>query len=222
MDKIDNDLPLYELKIDPKKGFEVDTISIVTDPAVESSFLAFNNDDNNPKQIFQTETDDYMELLGVAMMADKKIIRINEKTKEKYNVWFSKKTIREISQQFFYKGYQHSVNLQHSDTFVDAVVFQSYIVDFDKGVYAPKGIPNVSDGSWIVGMKLSQSPSSNRLWQAIKEKIFQGFSIEGYFLDLLTKNFSLENFSHECELTKILMEMDRELNEFIKASSSDN
>lgn len=219
MDKKKKETKDFELLIDPKKGFEVDTISIVDFPAVERNFLAFSNA-KSTKQIFQSEGQDYMELLGVAMVPDTLIPRINEQTKEEYNVWFSKKTVREIAQQFFYKGYQHSVNLQHTDVFVDAHVFQSYIVDVEKGILAPKGISNVPDGSWIVGMKLSQSPSSNRLWKAIKEeKVFQGFSIEGYFLDLLTKNFNVENFKSEDNYLNALRELEAELDSIIKANN---
>lgn len=198
-------LPVYELLIDPDKGFSVNTISIVDFPAVESNFLKFNK--NSTKQLF-TSNDEKMELLGVAMIPDKLIDRLDENGNI-YKVWFSKDTVRKIAQDFFYQGCQHSVNIQHSDTFVMAHVYQSYIVDEEKGIYPPKGI-EANDGSWIVGMKLEEDAVSRELWEVIKKGILNGFSIEGYFIDQLTKNFN-----HQEQYNHLLTELEAELDEFI-------
>lgn len=201
-------LPVYELLIDPDKGFSVNTISIVDAPAVESNFLKFNK--NSTKQLF-TSNDEKMELLGVAMIPDKLIDRLDENGNI-YKVWFSKDTVRKIAQDFFYQGCQHSVNIQHSDTFVMAHVYQSYIVDEEKGIYPPKGI-EANDGSWIVGMKLEEDAVSRKLWEAIKNEVFNGFSIEGYFIDQLTKDFN----SIETDEEMIAWaELEAELDEILK------
>lgn len=197
---------IFELKVDPSKGFEVEKISIVDFPAVESNFLKFSKTDS--KQSFSV-SDEKMELLGVAMIPDKLIDRIDENGNV-YQVWFSKDTIREIAQHFFKSGYQHQINLQHTDTMVDAVVFQSYIVDYDKGIYPPKGIGEVNDGTWIVGMKIENNGNGNIVWNAVKNEVFNGFSIEGYFIDQLTKNFdNKDNYS------TYLNELNAELDAFI-------
>lgn len=215
MDK-KNKRPVYELFIDGDV-FEVDRISIVSEPAVERNFLAFNKADDTPKQLFNLQEDDYMEVLGVAMVCDTLIPRVHPFTKEVYDVYFSKETIRKISQNFFYKGYQHSVNLQHMDIPVNAVVFQSYIVNTELDMNTPKGIQPVPDGSWIVGMKLSIDDQADaKIWDSIKnKKVFQGFSIEGYFIDQLTKNFSIEELSSQDELTKLLLSIDAELDAYL-------
>ena len=182
------DRKLYELKVNPDIGMDVNVISIVDSPAVESSFLAFSKQEK--KESFAVANEDRMELIGVAMIPDKIIPRYDDATKEEYDVFFSKDTIRTIAQNYFYSGYQHSINLQHSDTFVNAHVWQSYIVNNAMGMSAPHGIDAV-DGSWIVGVQLDKSDkSAQKLWQFIKSGKFTGFSVEGYFINHLTQNFN--------------------------------
>jgi len=178
---------LYELKINPSIGMDVNVISIVDSPAVESSFLAFSKQEK--KESFAIANEERFELLGVAMIPDKIIPRYDDATKEEYDVFFSKDTIRTIAQNYFYSGYQHSINLQHSDTFVNAHVWQSYIVDSLMGLNAPHGI-DAPDGTWIVGVQLDRNDAnSQKLWKFIKNGTYTGFSIEGYFINQLTSNF---------------------------------
>lgn len=192
---------LYELKINPAIGMDVNVISIVDSPAVESSFLAFSKQEK--KESFAVANEDRMELIGVAMIPDKIIPRFDEVTKEEYDVFFSKDTIRTIAQNYFYSGYQHSINLQHSDTFVNAHVWQSYIVDSLMGLNAPKGIDG-PDGTWIVGVQLDRNDAgSQKLWKFIKDGTFTGFSVEGYFINQLTQNFHSQ-LSLEQEIDKAL------------------
>ncbi|WP_313553009.1 XkdF-like putative serine protease domain-containing protein [Sphingobacterium multivorum] len=182
------DRKLYELKINPSIGMDVNVISIVDSPAVESSFLAFSKQEK--KETFAVANDDRMELIGVAMIPDKIIPRFDGVTKEEYDVFFSKDTIRTIAQNYFYSGYQHSINLQHSDTFVNAHVWQSYIVDSAMGLNAPKGIEAI-DGTWVVGVQLDKSDTgAQKLWKFIKDGTYTGFSVEGYFINQLTQNFN--------------------------------
>lgn len=179
---------LYELKINPSIGMDVNVISIVDSPAVESSFLAFSTQEK--KETFAVVNEERFELLGVAMIPDKIIPRFDDATKQEYDVFFSKDTIRTIAQNYFYSGYQHSINLQHSDTFVNAHVWQSFIVDSSIGMNSPKGI-DAPDGTWIVGVQLDKSDtSSQKLWEFIKKGTFTGFSVEGYFINQLTSNFN--------------------------------
>lgn len=208
--------PVFELFIDGQE-FEVDRISIVDEPAVERNFLAFNKVDKveRPREIFEAEGKDYFEVLGVAMVADTLIPRYDKASKTEYDVYFSKDTIRSISQNFFFKGYQHSINLQHSDINVNACAYQSYIVNTDLNMNTPKGIETVPNGSWIVGLKLSvDNDVDARIWKAIKqENLLKGFSIEGYFLNQLTKNFSMENF----KVNDPMKQFELEMNAFIKS-----
>ncbi len=113
-----------------------------------------------------------MEFFGPAMIPDQRIYRQDSDGKE-YHVFFSKETIRKISQAFFREGFQAQVNIEHTETDADSYVFQSMIVDKSKGI-APMDLP---DGSWVVGVKVLNS----KTWKDIKEGKRKGFSVEGIF-----------------------------------------
>lgn len=161
-------LPIIELKINELEDSYVSAISIVNSPAIESDFLSFNQVQNF------AVNDEKFELLGYAMQADKPIFRTSPSGD--YYAVFSKATIRQIAQVFAQKGLFNSTNIEHSATPAESFVFQSYIVDIEKGINAPKGLPNL-DGGWIVGVKVC----SPEIWQKIKKNELAGFSIEGVF-----------------------------------------
>ncbi|KKX49374.1 XkdF-like putative serine protease domain-containing protein [Sphingobacterium sp. IITKGP-BTPF85] len=146
---------------------------------------------------------------GVAMIPNKKIERFNKVTKEVFEVFFTEKTIRDIAKNYFKKGYQTQINLQHTNTFIDAYVFSSFIVDRKKGFNPPNTFKNAVDGTWIVGVQLDKNaPESKTVFEAIKKEIFTGFSIEGYFVDQLTKNFNADYTDYLHALNELEKELD--------------
>jgi hypothetical protein len=200
-------LPVYELKINLKDDAIVSAIALVEEPAIESNFLAFNN------QVKYSEfavNDDRMELLGAAMIPDQLIYRIDGKTNEEFEVFFSKDTIREIAQQYLKYGFQNSMNLNHTAIPSKSYLFQSYIVDSSRGMSAPKGI-DVPDGTWIIGVKVEDKNT----WNDIKAGKVQGFSIEGMF-EFVTGEFSIDQTDEDEQVLKIL----NELNELINKSKN--
>ncbi|RYE51543.1 MAG: hypothetical protein EOP48_18065 [Sphingobacteriales bacterium] len=68
------------------------------------------------------------------------------------------------------------MNLDHTATPAKSFVFQSYIVDSNKGMTSPKGL-NLPDGSWVVGVKVTD----DGVWNDIKSGKRKGFSVEGLF-----------------------------------------
>lgn len=160
-------LPVYELQIDGTESL-VDAIALVENPAIEIEFLAFAEQ----KQYQFSLDDEMMECLGPAMLPDRLIYRRNEDGFE-YNVFFSKDTIRNISQTFFKGGFQTNMNIEHSAINADSYVFQSMIVDKAKGI----SLMDLPDGTWVVGVKVL----NEKIWKDIKEGKRKGFSVEGVF-----------------------------------------
>ncbi|WP_316736278.1 XkdF-like putative serine protease domain-containing protein [Pedobacter aquatilis] len=202
-------LPLIELKINPEDESFVSAISLVEAPAVESQFIAFSQD----KDVHQFNlNDEKRELIGIAMKANVPIYRKDAKFGE-YAVVFSADTIRQIAQTFFQKNFSKSLNIEHSSIDAESFVFQSYIVDFDKGMLAPKGIDDAGNGDWIVGVKVL----SNSVWSDIKSGKQKGFSVEGIFssLDLEKEiDFQFQNKEHD-----LLTELEALLDAFILANN---
>lgn len=164
---MDKNLPVYELLVDGQESL-VDAIALVENPAIEKQFLAFAE---QKKYSFSLD-DEKMELLGPAMIPDQLIFRRNEDGYE-YNVFFSKDTIRSISQSFFKGGFQSNMNIEHSNVNAESYVFQSMIVDTAKGI----SLMDYPDGTWVVGVKVL----NKQVWNDIKEGKRKGFSVEGIF-----------------------------------------
>lgn len=169
------DLPIYQLEIsdDLNDGAEVDFVALVDRPAIERNFLKFNE----AKANFAIQSEDKRIVSGALMLADTPIYR-NDLNGE-YYVTFTKATIEKIAQKFFKKGYQSNVNLMHDgDKQVEGVtMFESFIVDSERGIQAMKGFEDAPEGSWFGSFKVE----NDEVWNKIKSGEFKGFSVEGIF-----------------------------------------
>jgi hypothetical protein len=54
-------------------------------------------------------------------------------------------------------------------------MFESYLIDRERGVNPPKGFEDAPDGSWFGSFKVE----NDKVWEERDQ--FTGFSIEGYF-----------------------------------------
>ena len=191
---IKKNLPIYELKINPAKDSFVDFIALVSEPATESDFLAFSKD---KAKVEFSINDERMELLGAAMIPDIKIFRVDEDGSE-YNVFFSAETIRQVAQVFMQKGLQSNLNLDHTTTDADSVIFQSFIVDSKLGLSGPKEL-NLPTGSWVIGTKVF----SQKVWKSIKSGERKGFSVQGIFSFFEKQKQQNEDISDDVFLEKL-------------------
>jgi hypothetical protein len=124
---------------------------------------------------FAIQDEEQRIVTGPLMIADLPIYRRDEDGE--YYVMFSAEEIKKIVQRFFKKGYQAKVNIEHSKPVKDVFMFESYIVDREKGVMPPKGFEDIPDGSWFGSYKVD----NDVIWDEVKAGTFKGFSIEGMF-----------------------------------------
>jgi hypothetical protein len=173
------ELPLYEIVIDGEGDSEVSAVALVDMPAIKKDFIAFSEADKKVTlNIEFAETDEKeRKVFGPLMLADTPIYR--QMDGEEFYVVFTKDTIDTMAQKFFEKGFQSSVNLMHDPLqTVDAVtMFQSWIVDKEKGISPMKGFEDAPDGSWFGGFKVN----NEEVWNKIQSGEVKGFSIEGMF-----------------------------------------
>jgi hypothetical protein len=171
-----NDLPIYELRIEENDEslVEVNFVSLVENPAIGRSFLAFAN---QQKVNFAIQDEDERIISGPLMLADSPIYRNDERGE--YYVTFSKDTIKQIAQKFFRKGYQNNVNLMHDDgqMLTGLTMFESFITDKNRGIKPMDSFADVPDGSWFGSFKVDNAGA----WDLIKDNKVKGFSIEGVF-----------------------------------------
>ena len=147
----------------------VSYVALVESPAIERPFQAFSKE----KMRF-TETGEKRVLTGPLMLADTPIIR-RDKTRGEYFVIFQKETIRKMVQKYFKQGNQHNVNAEHSTAIDGVYMFESYLIDRERGINPPKGYEDAKDGSWFGSFKVE----NDKVWEERDQ--FTGFSIEGYF-----------------------------------------
>lgn len=165
-------LPIYKLTISEldNEESEVNFIAIVDEPAIEKNFMTFS-------EKIQFKADKERQIVsGPAMIADLPIYRRDERMGE-YYVVFDQPTIERIVLKFMRKGFTKNVNLMHDNTAImeDVYVFESFIIDKERGIKAPKGFEDLTNGSWFISMKVDNM----ELWENMQA--FNGFSVEGVF-----------------------------------------
>ena len=115
-------------------------------------------------------------ITGMAMEAEKRIYRYDAARGE-YYVYFDADTIFQIAKKWAKSDLYDSVNIHHEKETKGLSLFESYIVDRERGKYPPKGYDEVADGSWF----LSYIVNDDDIWARVKDGEFKGFSVEGFF-----------------------------------------
>lgn len=168
-------IPTIELDANPEEDKVVYKVSIVTNPAIESDFLFFSNEDTRETfERFNTANDEKMELFGAAMIPDIPIYR-KDNIRGEWYARFTKAAVRKNAMEFLKRGYQFNMNVEHTNRDADSFIFKSAIVG-EMGQTSPEGL-NLPDGTWVVGVKVNDV----NLWNEIKAGKRRGFSIEGVF-----------------------------------------
>tara|TARA_R110000751_G_scaffold6755_5_gene28528 strand:+ start:8661 stop:9236 length:576 start_codon:yes stop_codon:yes gene_type:complete len=168
-------MKIIELIIDEEAElFGIDAISIVSEPAINSSFIALNED---KIQLAEVDADRHI-LLGAALIPDKPIYR--NQNGEEFHVYFSKRTVRRAMELFFKFGNQSNTTLEHEHKLNGLSVVESWIVEDKEQDKSNLYNLDVPVGTWMVSVKVE----NEAIWDEwVKEKKVSGFSIEGFFCD---------------------------------------
>jgi hypothetical protein len=172
------ELPLYELvKQENEDESGVDFIALVDKPAIKRNWIAFSE---QIKFSFKSDTEKRI-ISGPAMIPDEPIYR-KDKDGNEYNVIFRKETIQKIVQKYFKQQNTSNFNLQHKKSLLAQGVYliESFVIDNERGINAPKGFEDLPDGSWFISCKVD----NDEIWNDfVKEQVFKGFSVEGLFME---------------------------------------
>jgi hypothetical protein len=153
--------------------------------------------------MFAIQSEDKHIISGPIMLADKPIYRNNSKFGEHF-VTFPADTIKDIAIKFSKKGYQDKVNLMHdkSMTLDGLIMFESFIVDKERGILPMKGFEDAKDGSWFGSFYVE----NEQAWQLIKEGKVKGFSVEGFFeypIEKKAPTYAEQKLAELAELLKV-------------------
>lgn len=160
-------MDVYEIKFT-----ENHKVSLVKDPAIESTLLKFNNETsdvlhftNNEKKI----------VYSVAMIPNKMIFRKDIKGKPA-NVFYSAETIEKFQQDYFRANANNGTNINHATFNTDGVFpFESWIVANSENDKSKELGLNAPNGSLIMGFKIDNP----EVWNEVKIGNLDGLSVEG-------------------------------------------
>lgn len=178
-------MKLFKIIINDEDLTGMDAISLVEQPAVEYSFLKFN------EEVFQAFDDAEHIITGVVALADKPIYRYSYEMGS-YYVIFEKDTIKKMVEKYSKSGLFNSINLNHDNNPIEGVyLIESYIKDSERGI-VPKEFADIPDGSWLCSFKVE----NDELWKELTTKnTLNGFSLQGVFQleECLTQKFNQMN-----------------------------
>jgi hypothetical protein len=186
-------MKIIELILDEDEAIGVEAISVVENPAIESDFIALNNQEIKLAEINKEKR----LLMGALLIPQKPIYR--KSGKEEYYIFFSRKTVERASQMYLQNGNQSNSTLEHDSQLKGLTLVESWIVeDKEKDKTALYGL-DVPVGTWMGSVKVD----NDEVWNDyVKSGKVKGFSIEGYFADKLErpKEEIEENLSAEDKL----------------------
>lgn len=166
-------LPVFKMTVEDNED-GINTIAFVEYPAIERNFLKFSKNPGSVK--FKIDSEEKRIVSGALLLADTPIYR--REGDYEYYVFIDKDQVFKAVQKFFKEGRQGSTNREHTTEFFDGVtLFESFIIDSTRGIKAPEGYGELTEGSWFGSFKVENED----VWQAIKDGTFKGFSIEGFF-----------------------------------------
>jgi len=169
-----NGLPVYQATItDDECG--VFCVSLVTDPATEVDFVAFDAD--KPIQKFAVNDKKEHLVSGVIMLCDTPIYRRTASNYE-YYITYSRETLKLMAEKMIKDGVGSNINIQHQDgTEVSGVnLMELFLINKENGV-CPSYFKDVPDGS-LIGTYKVNNPD---VWEMIENGEVLSFSLEGLF-----------------------------------------
>jgi len=201
-------IPVFEAIID-SYDTGIYKISLVDLPAVESDFVAFNDQDKAEVK-FSIDNEDERMVTGVIMRANFLIYRYSPEFGE-YYIKYSPETIKTMAEKMMIDNTFNNVNLMHEyGTDVEGVnLVELFIKDTSKGI-SPSSFEDIEDGSLFATYKIN----NDAIWEQIKLGTFKGFSLEGIFN---LESVELKRQSNKQEKNTFLNTMNRLFNKFLKS-----
>ncbi len=173
------DTYLVEFNPDEKRG--VFAYALVENPAIVETAIYLS-------EVVLLKETEKGELITPVLIPNQKILRVNPKSGEKYNILFPKETIELAQRHFHINGNQSKSNLEHTSVKLEGVtVVESWIKDFENDKSTNYGF-DLPIGTWFVKLKVDNEDVKDK----IKSGAIKGISIEGEF-NINTKKMSKEN-----------------------------
>lgn len=187
-------------------GSDVFAISVVSQPAVESSFVALAKQEK-PKPVYLSKDDKHM-LYGVILRADFPIYRAYGD--EEFYIEFDGEAIERLERKYMKNFAQRNWTTEHLDFAEGLTLTESWIVtDLEHDKSKALGLEGVTVGSWVGGCLVDD----NEIWAQVKEGTYTGFSVEA-FCDLEEITREIKNNKHKSD--KIMAKKSVKMDEILE------
>ena len=121
---------VIELIIDEKDVQSgIDAVSVVESPAIEENFVALSKHEVELKEVDKEKRI----LMGAALIPNKLIYR--KSGDQEFYIFFSKETIRQVSEAYLKRGNQSEATLEHEIKLQGLTIVESWIVEELGGDY---------------------------------------------------------------------------------------
>ena len=129
------------------------------------------------KQEFAIDSEEKRIVVGPAMVPNLNIMRKDSKGNP-YQVFFTSETIKMIAEKYMRNKYIDNNDTDHNgEAAKDVYVIESWIKEDMEDKSNKYGFGELPIGTWFVSMKVR----NDEVWQKIKDKELNGFSVSGYF-----------------------------------------
>lgn len=184
-------MELYELVITNEELDGVDAISLVANPAIEVTGVYFNEEKHLLK-FAEVEKEERL-LMSPILIPDKMIIRADA-SGAPYYVFFSKDTIKRLSQMYLEKKYTDQATLEHKEPIKDVFLVESWLVESaEKDKSRLYGF-NVPTGTWMGTFRVA----NDQVWNDyVKTGEVRGVSVEAFMEHKLTKPTKKNHFAKD-------------------------
>lgn len=166
-------LKTYYINPDDEENI-VTRISLVEEPAMESSMVYFKKD----KPLYVAMDSDEQKLVyAPVIIPDKEIYR--RYGDEEFNVVFTKEAVKMLAHDFIKNGLTREWSLNHDDEKTPGMyTVESWLkTDMENDKSISLGLDkDLPVGTWFAAMKV-ENPA---VWENIKKGVWDGFSIEAY------------------------------------------
>ncbi len=148
-------------------------VSLVKDPAVESTLVKFSKEQ---EQKFFFFNDEKRIIYSVAMRPNKLIHR-NNVNGEPADVFYTEQTIESLQQNYFKQQGNSGTNVNHEDNNTPGIFpFESWIVKDPASDKSTLMGLETQKGDWVMAFKIE----NDQVWEDCKNGNLDGLSIEAY------------------------------------------
>ena len=171
-------IPTFQFVVDDTEETGVKAISIVDDPAFQSSFVLFEKQKPVFVELADAKGKKKQICAGLSLIPNVPVYRVDPVFGEYYG-YFSPETIEKIVDKFHEEMNYKRVNLNHDkDKFIDAYMVEDFIVNTDARVQdlKEKGIEHENiKGAWFTAFRIKDEKVFNDIVNGSSK---MGFSVE--------------------------------------------